>query len=368
MDTEYSTLFSGEKEDRVEDDNLEVLRRMDDVTLSNFCRSSLYYKGLCEQIIWLERINAVPGLSLLLPYRSHYEDLEDFYLNVRNDAQYVVSFEQQGIQRINYVSNDIRAAHALVIERFIQAYPTQTLIGMSNDEIISLLGKNVPVRITVRFDNVLDYDNLDDYTIYSVLETSRYQNPNILSYPLLTPRDVYVAVEYDAGEIEYEPTVPHFSRNGMISVVLQQQTMAVTKYSFIKYNTESLRRINKMGNNILLFHKLRDDSPLADYYVTMEWTKYGFLNIEDDGPQILLLVDNDMLELAPTGYQAVIIKGINIMMFNENKSRFGASLRDMLTMTPEQLQQRNRDNFISIVQDGQMIQRDQLLFALRSFH
>ena len=51
MDAEYSTLFSGEKEDRVEDVNLEVMRRMDDITLSNFCKSSLYYKGLCEQTI-----------------------------------------------------------------------------------------------------------------------------------------------------------------------------------------------------------------------------------------------------------------------------------------------------------------------------
>jgi hypothetical protein len=81
MEINYSQLLAGD-ENSVNDMSLEILRQLDDITLSNFCKTNKYYKALCEDVIWLERIRTVPGLSLLLPYRSHYKDLGDFYLNM----------------------------------------------------------------------------------------------------------------------------------------------------------------------------------------------------------------------------------------------------------------------------------------------
>jgi hypothetical protein len=303
MEIDYGNVFSGQKEDRVDDINLEVMRNMDDVTLSNFCKTSPYYKNLCENTIWLERIKAVPGLSLLLPYRSHYKSSGDFYLNVRNDAQYVVNItapDAYGKNIRTHITNNIQETYIYDRRRLVEDKLRNHGHALPEDvpekeyEIwLSWLRKEFSFTFTImiRFDNVVDYDRLDDYTIYSITEGAPgYLNPNILSYPLLNRRDVYVAVERQAKipSLRFEESFPDIQ-------------------SFIKYNTESLRQVHKMGKSIILYVRVADISRFANHEVRLGWMRYGFDFIIRNKYQNLglFLVDFDMLGLLPSGYHLV---------------------------------------------------------------
>jgi len=341
MEINYGDVFSGQEEDRIDDINLEVMRKMDDITLSNFCRTNSYYKNLCEKTIWLERIRAIPGLSLLLPYRSLYKDLEDFYFNVRNDAQYVVTVivpKIRGFEQFSGISviNDIQKAYTSATEILFGFISVEARAGRTDEELLRSLADTVEFVIMVRFDGVMDYERLGDYTIYSLTKGAPgYFNPNILSYPLLDARDVYVAVEMRAEG-------PLHNR------------------SFIKYNTESLRQVHKINGNLRLFFKKKASDPVTNPRMVLHWMRYGFFDTYSPNPG-LFLVDFDMLRLSPPGYQLILYRRLEL----HNGRNF--DLATILTMTPEQLQQKIHDTIMDAMQTGELIYPNQMLSALRNY-
>ena len=359
MDINYGNVFSGEKEDRVEDVNLEVMRRMDDISLSNFCQTSPYYKGLCENIIWLERINAVPGLSLLLPYRSHYKDLEDFYFNIRNDAQYVVMF---GIGQANSslrVSNNISNLWNNFLKIALDTSPQE----YSEEELLRFHGQSPQgyhVRITVRFNGIIDYEQLDQYTIYSNVEgTPGYLNRNILSYPLLKARDIYCAIVHVIVEKTMLSTFPHVGEDVTDQPVYEWVDQKKQRFSFVNLDDESLRQVHRLGNNIRLFFKLLDNSVVADYSIGLNWMQSGFLNTGGDNNTTLLLVDYSLLGLQPSNYTA---------MLSENfSSSYSMSFEELLKSTPEKTQKRIQENFLYTIANASIIAMDNLVPTLRLF-
>jgi hypothetical protein len=346
MEINYGNVFSGEKEDRIDDINLELMRNMDDITLSNFCKTSPYYRNLCENTVWLERIKAVPGLSLLLPYRSHYKSLEDFYFNVRNDTQYVVTIIIVPARRTRirappeiYVTNDIQKAYAYAIKYLSSLVPVETRTGRTDEELLRLMEEIVHLTIMIRFDDAIDYDRLNDYTIYSTTKgVPGYFNPNIMFYPLLNPRVIYAAIRHDVK-----------GQRSLLSYF--------GDFSFVKYNIESLHQVHKMNLNMNLFFKSKDDDLVANSRRTLGWMLYGFFNIEST-----FLMDFDMLGLSPPGYHWIINNGIRSRIDDDFDSY------QILAMTPEQFQQKVHDAMLSAVQTGQIIPPDQVLSTLRSYH
>lgn len=346
MEIDYSNILSGQKEDRIDDINLEIMRKMDDITLSNFCKTSPYYRNLCENIIWLERIRAIPGLSLLLPYRSHYKSLEDFYFNVRNDAQYVTTIvipvtETTKNARIRgapikYVTNDVQKAYAHAIEYFSSLVPMETRAVRADEELLQLMKEMVRLTIMIRFDGVMDYDRLDDYTIYSTTkDVPGYFNPNILSYPLLEPRVIYMAIRHDVE-----------GKRSLLSYF--------GDFTFVKYGANSFNQAHRMNQNVTLFFKAKDDDPVAESRNYLGWMSYGFSSRET-----LFLINFDMLGLSPPGYHWIMDESVRSRIAD------GFDLHQVLAMTPEQFRQKVHDILVSVAQTGQIITPDQLLLTLR---
>jgi hypothetical protein len=360
MNIDYSQLLAG-NEHSIDDMSLEVLRKLDDTTLANFCKTNKYYKNLCEKTIWPERIKAVPGLSLLLPYRSHYKDLEDFYFNVRNDAQYVIIYGPKNVSPQSVlITNDINKAYRRVLYFIGRLYGVDSKYYTITNELLGPAGEIWHIKITIRFNGFIDHDDLDKYTIFSINNgTPGYLNPDILSYPLLVDKDIYMAIKHTTP-VANLPVQPDGRNNIEIT----------TGYSFFSYDDNSLRNVHRLGKNIIAFVKpkmngtpiRRDtfdiDNPLAgDDSLEFLWMLYGFIGNEKYEQQ-LLLADYSTLNMSPRGYQLVLVNGLGAVW----------GLVDMLTITPERLQQIMREDTMKLLKNGQIISRADLSSTLSSSH
>ena len=391
MDTKYSTLFSGEKEDSVQDVNLEVMRRMDDITLSNFCQTSLYYKGLCESIIWLERIRAVPGLSLLLPYRSHYKDLQDFYLNIRSDTQYVLMTYKNEKWRTIAVTDEIVVVYESLIEMIGAS------LGMNDDspleEILQAINEHEnkddfrTVAIMVRFNDVIDYNTLGNYIIFSTKpDLPNYFNPQILQYPLLTDKDVYAVVANKSDELDDH--FQHLAERRDVPYVdnriITDPTAIIPRYSvppkykapsyvfaanrtFINYDIPSIRRAHSMEQNIYIYLNERKHPEIDQYELT--WMQYGYIlrtDEYDDGADGILLIDLGAIEMEPSTY----VFAVTTTKIYSDSSYLVSSFFDQLVLTPEEHQRSLIENLQEIImkETTKLYSFEDIVLVIRSMY
>jgi hypothetical protein len=96
------------------------------------------------------------------------------------------------------VTNDINEAYQRVLNiiKGFYGFDDSIIASPHNvDELLPEMG-GYQLKITIHFNDVVDHGRLDDYTIFSINpEAPNYLNPNILSYPLLAHKDMYVAFE-----------------------------------------------------------------------------------------------------------------------------------------------------------------------------
>jgi hypothetical protein len=344
----------------IKDMNLKIIRRPVEVALTNLLHRANKY--LHKNIIWLERIRAVPGLSLLLPYSKLYKNLEDFYLNVRNDAQYVIMDRLSNIADVQVrITNDINKAYQYALTLIRNFYDPEDLNNpykiYSRDiaEISRLVSKFYQLRITIRFNGVVDGE-LNDYTIFSINPgVPGCFNPNILSYPLLADRDIYVAIK----RINIRPLSEVMTSS--TSKLQELNRAIVDDYSFFNYDSESLRNIHRLGPNICFFFKSGTINELAgNNSATFYWMWYGFLN---DFNKVLLLVDYAKLNAAPHNYQ--LVSTTKSEELHEVDSPRGWSLNNILTTTPERLQQIVCEDLVKVLDKSQIIPKVDLLSTLR---
>ena len=308
----YTNLFSSNRDDIVEDVYVELMAQMDDKTLLNYCITHPYNRELCNRDnIWLPRINSVPGLSLLLHYRSHYKNLQDFYFNVRKDAHYA-------LMNFGSVIDNPEITFSKFIDGRIYDVSYNIMVIFDSLQSYSIEEQQF-ICIVIRFNDVLDYNNIQDYIIYSRNERfPNYKNPQILQYPELVDRSYHAVVlnTVDTDKIQYFPiisVVPLESirtekveapgriipRRGIPSKQVRDKIVE----TFIEFDTDSLRTAH--SNN--LYVKLYKDivgSEEADIYANLRWIPFGYIT---RNRYIVLLVDLALLDLKPPEYGIVVI-------------------------------------------------------------
>ena len=337
-----ANLFSSNKDDIIEDVYLEVMARMDDETLLNYCNTHPYNRMVCNMdSIWLPRINSIPGLSLLLPYRSHYRNLQDFYFNVRKDAHYVLmtyraeltTGEEDHISAVGYDINSI-------FDRF-----NYYILYEPDDENF--------LCIAVRFNGVLDYHNITDYIIYAKDKAlPDHENPQILEYPQLLERSYNTVIsnivptqellplesrrsfrrtrgglvnpssrvsDLNTSTTKDEESLDSFNNpaiKGLTKVIAHPKISEPTVQfknniidTFIEFDTASLRIAHKKKVNIKLFENIMDEERenLINHLI---WIPYGYHVRHYYDRMTILLVDFNLLDLEPANYNFVLIDNL----------------------------------------------------------
>ena len=303
--------------DIVEDVYVELMARMDDKTLLNYCITHPYNRQLSNRDdIWLPRINSIPGLNLLLPYRSHYKNLQDFYFNVRKDAHYVLmDFEDTTYYPEIIFVKDVDAQITDV------SYSIRAIFDMF--ESLSVEEQDF-ICIVIRFNNVLDHNNIKHYIIYSRNERfPNYKNLQILQYPELLKRSYHAVVlnTVDTGKVQYFPTFsvsltpsdntttqnndnPEMS--GRIIHVEEHSKQVRHKMveTFIEFDTASLR-IAHSNNLYVRLYKDIVGSEEAGTYTNLGWISFGYIT-RTRNRNIVLLIDLGLLDLKPPEYGIVV--------------------------------------------------------------
>lgn len=364
---EAINILSNDAYQRIDDMQMEVIHHMDDQTLLRYCRTSKWADLLCNSdAVWLPRINRVPGLSLLLPYRSHYKNLRDFYLNVRNDAQYVLMlFDklQCGQWRILVVSHDINT----IYEAFIRAMgnrlgmydsPLEDIIRTINSATTVALGDIESVAIMVRFNDVIDCDTMEKYIINSnKQDLPNYFNPLILQYPKLIEKEIYATVEIKSDKLleAYkhlaEPqNIPHIDDRVITdpAAIIPRYVNPpvrkipshafVTNDVFINYDVASVRRAHSMKQNITIYLN-ESKYPDSDAY-ELTWMQHGYIlrtDIDDydQAAQGIMLVNFESIGMTPATY----VFAITTSKICVRNSYLGINFFSQLTLTPEEYQQ-----------------------------
>jgi hypothetical protein len=158
------------------DNFLEITNQMDDRTLLTYCSVDRTARKFCDDNFWMHRIH-VQDLSLLLPYHRLYPSLKQFYLNVRDDAIYLLKYYKMENGRskdnVNYFTEINSAHNALLTLRTID----------------TIKEVSISINILTHKLNIEAYYLI--YTNKSIdAENKYYLNPLILQYPPLTARSV----------------------------------------------------------------------------------------------------------------------------------------------------------------------------------
>ena len=174
----YADIFAGSEYDAPKEIYLATMERMDDKSLLSYCRTSPYIAQLCrDDDFWLRRIQQ-RELSALLPYRSLYKDLREFYLNVRKDAVYIVT---------NSVILSIYARafnSATEARRYIDGELRRKHVPAGTELDYDTLNLPDPYYMGIFFKD-REITNLSDYDIFSLDRNSPKYLANITRYPTL---------------------------------------------------------------------------------------------------------------------------------------------------------------------------------------
>lgn len=185
--------------DLPEELRMEFRNAMDDDTLRKFYLSTKDNMRLCDEIFWLNRI-AAKGLNLLLPFRSFYKSLPEFYFNIVNDAYYVVANIDGPILSNTQTYNNIALAHKGAIDLLRRQLPTLANIEELKDRVLSPRFLNVIITVFIRGQTISSADIAEKYTIWSTNPKQPQFNCDISHYPLLT---VHSAAEIKVKAISY---------------------------------------------------------------------------------------------------------------------------------------------------------------------
>lgn len=355
----------------IDDAKIEIMHRMDDQTLSRYCSTSRQAEFLCNlTTLWLPRINSVPGLSLLLPYLSHYKNLRDFYSHIRNDTQYVLMTYKDTKWNILVVANEITTVYDVLI-RIIGA---RLGIEDQSPEVILQAIKEVEAQdvdafntyaIMIRFNDVIDHDTLNNYIIYSnKQELPNYFNPQILQYPVLADRDIYAVVESKTNEISenftylLEREAPSYAKIAITDTDIIPRHIIAPKYkipsyayatyfTFINYDLPSVRRAHSMKQDIIIHFNERKHPEIDPHKLT--WMQYGYiLHPNENVGDGILLVNLGAIGMEPATYVLAVTK----IEIYTNCDYPAISLFIRLVLTPDEHQQSLIESLREIVTSG----------------
>jgi hypothetical protein len=359
-------ILSNDEYERIDDIQMEVMSHMDDQTLFNYCRTSKHADQICNSVaVWLPRIQRVPGLSLLLPYRSHYKNLRDFYRNIRNDTQYVLMDLFDKEWTILEVSHDISSIYNV----FIEVMRERLDLPDSSSENDVIQAFNLPenqrtletIAIIVRFNDVVDHNILEDYIIYSSKpDLPNYLNPLILQYPTLVDKDFYVIMGTRDHKIakyfdrlRKQQNTPYVDKRIITdpTVIVARQAIipihmpAPEEEIFINYNIASIRRAHNMKLDIAIYLNV-SKYPSSDAH-EFAWMRYGYILREyGEGSNSIMLLDFEAIGMKPATYIFVII---DYWVYNRiNRPDFF----DELKSTPEEHEQSVTEELQDIVMNG----------------
>ena len=145
-----------------QDIHMQFLSHLDDNVLRNFCLVTRYNFKLCDEVFWYQRI-ASRGLKPLLPFRSFYKSLPEFYFNIRQDACYIVAnVDGLILSNLRVYDNIVEALNAAKEDKY------QTLI-----------------TAFIFNRTMMSADVINHYTIWSSTGGPQQHNPDILNYPKL---------------------------------------------------------------------------------------------------------------------------------------------------------------------------------------
>jgi hypothetical protein len=250
---------------------LEITDKMDDQTLLTYCSIDKTSYKFCDNNFWLRRVHA-QKLDLLLPYHGLYPSLKEFYLNIRNDAIYVLKYytmkDGRPHHNIRYFTEIAEAYNALLSTR---------AISLTSEQWIET-GKETRIGIDI-LNHTLHID--ESYTIYEdeFIEDTNQQHFDIpiLHYPSLTARSV-ILVAFSKARGGYKRT--------RINV-----TTASLRESFRShYASITLAKIGSMFNP-----------------VHMNQFIYGYFSSRRDNNPIMVLLDYGLIPGADTTDYRIVI-------------------------------------------------------------
>lgn len=198
----YGKLFSTEIEDRVDDVYLLTMKEMDDKTLQAYCSINRFNVGLCNnEVFWLDRIRKT-GLTALLSYRSMYNNLREFYFNVRRDAYYLVT----GDIVVTNVFSNIQSAYN---------YLHRAILGEFDKIILQPDDDSVETIIAIIFKNTT-VDDLNPYVLFSLDRQHPKYLADISVYPQLNPDKFVLYKEISGGpNTAKQVIIASFDDNGL---------------------------------------------------------------------------------------------------------------------------------------------------------